>query len=116
MRKTALLLLALVCGLSLSCFGRSPVMTVIDGRLEAFVHWQGQGLADRRLEVVELGLVQWTDAAGLAAFRIPAGSYTLRAFVNSGGPSAFREFRVTMRPGETERVEVPDCLPCVSPS
>ena len=79
------------------------------------MHWEEQPLADRELTIVELDLVRRTDATGLAYFWIPAGSYTLRAFVNSGGPSGFHDTDVTVRPGTTERVEVVDCLPCVSP-
>ena len=117
MRKTALLAVAL-CGLSLSCGGRSVAPSVapsVVGQLEVFVHWGDQPVADRQLMIVELNLVRWTDATGTAVFQIPAGSYTLRAFVNSGGPSGYRDEAVTVQPRMTERVEVMDCLPCVSP-
>ena len=114
MRKMGLLALALLCGTSLSCGGRSLTKPNVNGRLEVHVYWNGQSLADRRLEIVELGLERWTDATGVATFLLPAGSYTLRAFVNAGGPAGFRDVAVTTRPGETERVEVQDCLPCVS--
>ena len=114
MRGTAWLVLA-VCGLSLSCVGRS-VAPQVHGRIEVFVHWQEYPLADRDVTIVELDLVRTTDTAGIAAFRIPAGSYTLRAHVNSGGPAGYRDMGVTVRPGATERVEVVDCLPCVSPN
>jgi hypothetical protein len=113
MRKTALLVVA-ICGLTLSCGGRS-VAPSIDGKLEVFVLWQEHPVADRQLMIVELNQVRWTDAEGSAVFQIPAGSYTLRAFVNSGGLSPFRDMDVTVQPGVTERVEVADCLPCVSP-
>jgi len=113
MRKSALLALALLCVSGFSC-RRSPVAPAPEGRLEVFVHWQDQGLADRRLEIVELGLVKFTDATGVAVFGLRPGSYTLRADVNSGGPPLPRDFAVTMRPGEIERLVVPDCLPCAS--
>ena len=113
MRKSALLALALLCVSGVSC-RRSPVVPAPEGRLEVFVYWQDQGLADRRLEIVELGLVKFTDAAGVAVFGLQPGSYTLRADVNSGGPPLHRDFAVTMRPGRSERLVVPDCLPCVS--
>ena len=80
------------------------------------MYWENQGLPDRRLEIVELGLVRRTNAAGIAVFGLPAGSYTLRAFVNAGGPAGFRDVAVSTRPGETERVAVADCLPCVGPN
>ena len=114
MRKTGFLALLLLCGTSLSCGGRSLTQPIVDSRLEVHVHWNGQSLADRHLEIVELGLVRQTDATGVAQFLLPAGSYTLRAFVNAGGPAGFQDLAVTTHAGETERVEVLDCLPCVS--
>src|SRR5262245_39625000 len=115
MRKTVLVVLTLLCGSSLSCGGRSPMSPAPNSRLQVFVQWQGQGLADRKLEIVELDLTQSTDSSGLAVFNIPAGTYTLRAFVNRGGPPAYTDISVTTKRGETELVEVSDCLPCVSP-
>ena len=113
MRKMGRLALVLLCAASLSCGDRSATKPNLVSRLEVHVHWNGQGLADRRLEILELGLVRMTDANGIAEFFLPAGSYTLRAFVNAGGPAAFRDLAVIIRPGEVERVEVVDCLPCV---
>ena len=84
------------------------------GRLDVFVQWQGQGVADRRLEIVELAQDQRTDAAGRASFSLEPGSYTLRAYVNGPGPARPRDFGVTIRSGQTERVEVTDCLYCKS--
>jgi len=81
-----------------------------------FVHWQDQGVPDRRLEIVELHVTQLTDRDGVADFLLPAGTYTLRAYVNTGGPGGYSDVSVTVRWGATERVEVADCLPCVSPS
>ena len=114
MSKMTRFALVLLCGTSLSCGGRSLTEPIVVSRLDVQVSWDGQGLPDRRLEIVELGLTRWTDATGVARFLMPAGSYTLRAFVNSGGPAAFRDFPVTTRPGEVERLEVADCLPCMS--
>jgi hypothetical protein len=113
MRTIALLALVFLCGTSLSCGGGSLTKPMVHSRLDVHVYWDGLSLADRRLEIVELGLVRWTDANGIARFPLPAGSYTLRAFVNAGGPAGFFDLAVTTRPGEIERVEVPDCLPCV---
>ena len=84
------------------------------GLLVVFVYWQGRGLSDRRLEIVELHRVQVTNEQGLASFALPAGTYTLHADVNTGGPPAGVNLSVTVRRGETTRVEVVDCLPCVS--
>jgi hypothetical protein len=84
-------------------------------RLDVYVQWNDQGVPDRRLEIVELGLSAVTDASGHATFTLPAGSWTLRAFVNRGGPVGRVDVAVTTTAGETSHVEVGDCLPCVSP-
>ena len=106
--------LALLCGLSLSCGGTLPTALRADSRLVVFVNWQGRGLAGRQLEIVDLGLVRTTDGGGIAVFGLPAGSHTLRAYVNAGGPPRSSDVSVATRRGETERVEIVDCLPCVS--
>ena|SRR2546425_2199364 len=116
MRRTMFLALALFCATSLSCAGRSsPTAPGSKSRLDVLVSWGDQGVADRLLEIVELGLSQRTDAAGMATFDLPAGSYTLRAHVNSPGPPAPRDYPVTTRAGETVHVDVVDCIPCMSP-
>lgn len=114
MGKTTLAVLVLCCAASASCVGRSPIAPLVGSRLVVHVSWQDQSLPDRRLEIVELGLEQRTNAAGIALFNLAAGSHTLRAYVNAGGPSGFVDMPVTTRAGETERLEVADCLPCVS--
>jgi len=108
-----MLVLALLCSLGPSCAGKSPTGLLVGSRLEVFVHWGGQGVADRKLEIVELGLVRWTNGDGIARFSLPAGTYTLRAYVNTGGLPAPTDLSVTMHPGERKRVQVGDCLPCV---
>jgi hypothetical protein len=114
MRRTMFLAFALFCATSLSCGGRSsPTAPASNSRLDVLVSWDGQGVSDQLLEIVELGLSQRTDAAGMATFTLPAGSYTLRAHVNGPGPPAPRDYPVTTRAGETVHVDVVDCLPCV---
>ena len=85
-----------------------------DGQLIVFVHWQNQGLPDRRVEIVELGMEQFTNARGVARFALPPGVYTLHADVNGPGPPIGVDRSVTVRRGQTTRVEVIDCLPCVA--
>ena len=85
-----------------------------DGELITFVHWQNQGLPDRRVEIVELGQVQVTNARGVAKFTLPPGVYTLHADVNGPGPPIGVDLSVTVRRGQTTRIEVIDCLPCVA--
>jgi len=114
MRKIVIVAFVVLCAASVSCVDRSPIGPLVGSRLEVHVSWQGQDLPDRRLEIVELELVQTTDAAGLSLFILPAGTHTLRAFVNGAGPTIHQDMSVTTRAGEIERVEVADCLPCVS--
>ena len=86
-----------------------------DSQLQVTVVWQGRGVADVRLDLLEPSLTRTTDAMGIAVFRVPAGTYTLRAHVNGPGPRMPPDVSVTTRPGEVERVQVTDCVPCVSP-
>ena len=109
---------ALVLGAaSLSCSGQgSPTAAAPNSRLDVFVFWDGVGQTGRLLEVLELGLSQQTDSAGTATFGLPAGTYTLRAHVNTGGAAFRRDIPVILRTGETVHVDVWDCVPCMSPN
>jgi hypothetical protein len=110
------LALALFCAMGVACGGRSsPTAPASNSQLDVRVSWDGQGVSDRLLEIVERGLSLRTDSAGMATFNLPAGNYTLRAYVTSPGPSAARDYQVTTRAGETAHLEVVDCLPCMSP-
>jgi hypothetical protein len=80
-----------------------------------YVHWGDIAVADRRLEILELGLERFTDAAGIAEFLLPPGSHTLRAYVNGPGPSIPQDVTVTTVRGKTTRIVIVDCLPCVAP-
>jgi hypothetical protein len=80
----------------------------------AYVHWQEEGLAGKKLELLEAGDVKLTDSTGRALFIVHAGSYTLRAYdINRGGP-AYRniDFNVKAAAGDTVTVDIVDCLPC----
>jgi hypothetical protein len=114
MRRAMALGLAVLSATSLSC-GR-PTEAPSRGQLEVFVHWDNEALAGRRVEIVELGAVQMTDRNGMAEFVLPQGTFTLRAYVNAGGPAGYRDVSVNVAEGRTTRVEVTDCLPCMSPT
>jgi len=115
MRRAMFLALALFVT-SLACGGRSsPTAPTSSSRLDVLVSWDGQGVSDRLLEIVELGLSLRSDSAGMATFNLPAGTYTLRAYVSGPGPSVSRDYPVTMRAGEVVHVDVVDCVPCMSP-
>ena len=118
MKHLATIALALVCVVGASCGGGSPQEPVIQARLQVYVHWGDVGLAEKRVEVLELGVGKLTDGTGIAEFLVPAGTYTLRAHeINRPGPPpAYVDLTVTTTRGETTRVDVVDCLPCVAPS
>jgi hypothetical protein len=118
MKPTAAIALALGCGLAVSCGRESPQEPGGESRLQVYVYWRDTGLPEKRLEVLELGLERWTDQRGIAEFVIPAGRYTLRAHeINRPGPPpAYIDMNVRTSPGETTRIEVGDCLPCVAPN
>ncbi len=115
MRRHAVLALATICLLGVSCGRTSPQSPEFESHLVVYVHWGDTGLAQKRLEIVELGVVKLTDASGIAVFTLPAGTYTLRAYgINvPGPPPAFVDIAVTTTWRRTTRVEVVDCLPCV---
>lgn len=85
------------------------------GRLLVRVYWDHQGVAGKRVEVIELHRTATTDADGYAAFVLPIGDYTLRAYdINRGGPALrYIDTKFTITVGEETRVVVFDCLPCV---
>ena len=113
MRKHSVIAFALLCLHATSCGGKSVEAPAPDSHLQVFVHWEDQALEGRKLEILELGIVGTTDADGTAEFTLPSGTFTLRAHVNGGGPIGIQDVSVTTRSGETTRVEVVDCLPCV---
>jgi hypothetical protein len=117
MKRIATFALALMC-LAAACGRESPQGPRNESRLQVYVHWQDHGLADKRLEIVELALEKVTNASGNAEFVLLPGTYTLRAYgINRGGmPPAYVDNTVQMMMGETTRVEVVDCVPCVAPS
>ena len=117
MKQIASVVLALACCLAVSCRERSPQEPTADSRLQVYVHWDETGLAEKRVEVLELSLVRLTDRSGIAEFQLPAGTYTLRAHeINRPGPPpAHVDMKVTTARGELTRVEVVDCIPCVAP-
>ena len=117
MRTIAFLALVLLSATGLSCGGEAttPAAPAVDTQLQVFVQWQGRGIADVRLDVLELHLTQTTDSDGITVFKIPAGTYTLRSYVNAGGPRGTLDQTVNLKQGQAEHVQVTDCLPCVSP-
>ncbi len=85
------------------------------GTVLVYVHWEEQGLPDKRVELVELGVVLTTNDDGLAKFVVPIGDYTLRAYeINHGGPPLHHiDQKITVTSNGEIRVDVVDCLPCL---
>src|SRR5262245_6889985 len=106
-----------MCTVLVSCGRETPQTPAQQSRLQVYVHWGDMGIADRRVEVRELAVNKMTDAAGIAEFLIPPGTYTVRLFgINEAGPPPlYIDRTVTTTTGETTRVDVVDCLPCISP-
>ena len=92
-----------------------PIARLETSKLTVRVVWDGQGVPDKRVEVLELHLTGTTNATGYATFDLRAGDYTLRAYdINRGGPAMlYIDTKVTIVAGKEVRIEVLDCLPCV---
>jgi hypothetical protein len=99
--------------LLVSCSETSTQPARPAGHLVVFVGWDGAGLPDRQVEIVETGETKYTDGDGLATFDLKPGTYVLRAYVNGGGPSLYHDQQVEIAPGEETRVVIVDCLICV---
>jgi len=117
MRHPALIPALLFAVLAIACDESSPVapsQKVESGTVLVYVHWQEQGLPDKRVELVELGIELSTNDEGLAEFVVPIGDYTLRAYeINRGGPSFhYIDQKITVTSNDETRVDVVDCLPC----
>jgi hypothetical protein len=84
------------------------------GFISVFVHWD-EGLAGKRVAVLELGREGVTNEDGIVNFRVPAGGYTVRVYeINRGGPAVlYVDTKVTVGAHERTTVDVIDCLPCV---
>lgn len=117
MKHLARLFLVLASVVTGSCGDETPEQPAATSRLQVYVYWGDTGLAERRLEILELDLETLTDEAGLAEFEIPEGTYTLRVHdITLPGPQPpYVDRTVATKQGETTRVEVADCLPCVTP-
>jgi hypothetical protein len=117
--KLTLVIAMIVATFVVSCSEDDPAgvpsQTDVYGTVVVFVHWNGQGLADMRVGLVEPGIELKTDEEGLAEFVVPAGRYTLRAYdINQGGPGLRHvDTDVMVEPEHTVRVEIANCLPCV---
>jgi hypothetical protein len=115
MRHLNMALMILAVLLTASCQdATAPVGQLESGKLIVRVVWDGQGVPDKRVEVLELDLTGTTDAAGYATFELPQGDYTLRAYdINRGGPAQHIDTTVTIEARHAVRIEIQDCVPCV---
>lgn len=85
------------------------------GHIVVYVYYDGSGLPDRVLEIVETGDKATTDESGLAEFDLAPGRYVLRAYgiTTPGPPPPYVDREIDVRSGQDQRVEIFDCLPCV---
>jgi hypothetical protein len=93
----------------------SPAMMLRAGTILVFVHWEGEGVPGKRVELLGLHREMKTDEEGIAEFIVRPGTYTVRVYdLNRGGPPMwYVDTKVTVVADEVTRVEVVDCLPCV---
>ena len=91
------------------------VSTFETGTIAVYVHWQENGVAGKRVEVLETGQATTTDNNGTAHFRVAAGTYTVRVYeINRGGPVlSYIDTKVMVPAYRRVPVDVVDCLPCV---
>ena len=108
------------CVLALLSCGHSPSAPA--GQLVVYVSQDRAGPAPgKKIEVVGAILSRAmdgvTDENGLAQFRVPAGSYTVRAYaLGEPGPGRpFVEQKVEVQSAVEGRVEFNDCTMCRSP-
>jgi hypothetical protein len=125
MRLPALFCLVSLTIVTMSCGESGPagptdsasarVSTFETGVISVFVHWDGEGIAGKRVEILELGRERTTNGNGIATFRVRPGGYTVRVYdINRGGPAMqYVDTKVTVTAREGVSVEVVDCLPCV---
>lgn len=107
--------MALIMFLSVSCKESPPEGPQSTGQIVAYVHWQDQPESGKQVVLMQTSDTTFTDADGLAKFSVPPGHYVLRVFgINRGGPVfRFIDFDVTTKAGDTTKVDIVDCLPCV---
>ena len=111
MKQLVVLLVAFVLA---SCEHEPTQPAPTEATVLAYVHWGEEGLAGKKLELVEIGDVKLTDSTGHSSFNVKSGSYTLRAYgINRGGPTYMSiDFAVKAAAGDTVGVDIVDCLPC----
>lgn len=112
MRKIWILLVALAFS---SCKESPSQPPQPASRITAYVHWENQGVANIHVELVQTGETKLTDSTGTAEFSVPAGKYVVRASGIQGPGPALRtlDFDVVAQSGQTAKVDIEDCLPCL---
>jgi len=126
------ILLAMICSLVLlACSSSDPVApvnqatnqvpffdpgTIIkSGRIVVYVHWNSQGIEGTKVEILTSGKTKVTGSDGIAIFRVPVGTFTVRVFnINRGGPAfQYIDYKIDVTAGHDAHIDVPVCLPCV---
>jgi hypothetical protein len=125
MKSYVLLVLLCVSVFVASCSNSDPVVPVTSqatrlsnfesGRIIVHVYWADQGIPGKKVEVLGLDKIKTTDENGIAVFRVPVGTFTVRVYdVQRAGPALpYLDTKVTVTSDGDVRVEVWECLPCV---
>src|SRR5262249_23451368 len=50
------------------------------GRIIVHVYWANQGIAGKKAEVLGFAKVETSDENGIAVFRVPVGTFTVRVY------------------------------------
>jgi uncharacterized protein (DUF2141 family) len=124
MKRFILLALLGSLALAVSCSNSDPTTPIAQettrlsnfetGRIVVYVYWNNQGIPGKKVEVLETGKTELTNANGIAVFRVPVGKLTVRVYnVERGGPPLLHvDTTVIVAPGAAARVNVWECLPC----
>jgi hypothetical protein len=115
MKKFLPLLVAIV-SLFPACKHDAPIQPPpLQSQIVVHVTWQNQGVAGKKIVIVELAETTYTNAGGLAQFNVHPGHYTLRAFdIGTPGPGRpFIDLTVTAFAGEATPIDIFDCQACV---
>ena len=116
MKNLAFLLLAFLLTSNVHCLDLGTSVPAPQQQIVIFVYTNSQTpVSGIQVEIVQTKESKVTDAKGLAEFVVSPGDYTVRIYgLNGPGPTLFsKDFPVTVRKGETQKLSVFDCLECV---
>jgi hypothetical protein len=90
------------------------VTEITRANISVFIHWGDAPIPGKKVELLQTGESKLTDTGGMAVFVVQPGSYVIRVYgINRGGPVfPYVDFNVEVKAGESQSVDVVDCIPC----